>query len=68
VSTDETQEIGTTTGLDQVVGTTTVDGTYTNDDGGIDTIFELGIEAITLVGTDEGTLLYSTIANPEEIV
>jgi hypothetical protein len=64
---DETHETGTTTGDDQVVGTTTVTGTETNDETLTETIALLGIVAIALDATDDGTFVYSTMANPDEI-
>jgi hypothetical protein len=63
VSTDETHEIGTTTGVSHVLGTTTVIGTYTNDVAGTVTIAVLGTPAIYVVGTFVGTTLNETIAN-----
>jgi hypothetical protein len=58
----ETHEIGTTCGLDQLVGTTTVTGTKTNDETATVTIAELGTEAITEFGTLFGTADHETIA------
>jgi hypothetical protein len=66
--TDVTHESGTTTGDVHDVGTTTVTGTETNDETLTETTEKLGTEAIALDGTDVGTLVYSTIANPDEIV
>jgi hypothetical protein len=58
----ETQLAGTTTGVDHVDGTTTVAGTYTNELVGTEMIAELGTVAMTLVGTEFGTLFHETIA------
>jgi len=57
-----THETGTTTGLDQVDGTVTTDGTKTNDEVATVTTAELGTEAIKVDGTEFGTLVHSTIA------
>jgi hypothetical protein len=63
---DQTDETGTTTGDDHVFGTTTVDGTVTNDDNGIDTKADVGIVAITLNGTEFGTFVHeiTTLVEP----
>jgi hypothetical protein len=50
-----TYEIGTTTGEVQSDGSLTVDGAETYELTGITTTFELGTEAITRVGTYDGT-------------
>jgi hypothetical protein len=65
---DDTHEIGTTTGLENDVGTTTDDGTYTNDDAGTEVISLEGTDKMRLDPTDDGTLVYSTTANPDEIM
>jgi hypothetical protein len=65
---DETHEAGTTTGLTHDVGTTTVEGTYTNDETGTNVTCVYGTLRITLDGTDEGTLVYSTTTIPEVMV
>jgi len=41
-----------------------VAGTYTNDEVGTEVIADLGTVKIMLEGTDDGTLVYSTTANP----
>jgi hypothetical protein len=64
----ETQEIGTTTGDDHDVGTSTVDGIKTNDEAGTDVITVTGTETITLDGTEDGIFVYSTIASPDVII
>lgn len=49
---------GITTGLDHKVGTRTVDGATTKEVTATETIFELGIDATTTVGTNVGTFSY----------
>lgn len=51
----ETHDIGTATGETQFDGTVTTDGTVTNELYGTETTAVLGIEAITLNGTESGT-------------
>jgi len=45
-----------------------IDGTMMNDDGLTDVILEVGIDAIKLDGTEDGTFVYATIANPDEML
>jgi hypothetical protein len=65
---DETHDNGTTTGDDHDVGTTTVGGAKTNDETGTYVIVDLATVTIALDATDVGTFVYSTMANPDEIV
>jgi hypothetical protein len=57
-----TYEIGTTTGLVQSDGSLIVDGAETYELTGTTTTFDVGIGAITRVGTYEGTFSHETIA------
>jgi DICT domain-containing protein len=62
---DETNEIGTTTGDENPVdGMVTDDGMKTNDEVATVETIEAGTLKIYDEATDDGTLVYSTIANP----
>jgi hypothetical protein len=58
---EETQDNGTKTGLDQLDGTDTDDGTKMNDEAGTVTKTVLGTETRTEVGTESGMFVYETI-------
>jgi hypothetical protein len=61
---DETHEIGTTTGDEKLDGITTEVGTKTNDESGTEVTIDDGTVKITDDGADDGTLEYSTTTNP----
>jgi hypothetical protein len=61
--TDETHETGTTTGVAQVVGTTTEAGTKTNELVGTSTTFDDGTGTISESGIESGTADQETIAS-----
>jgi len=60
-----TQFEATTTGVYQFDGTATVDGTVTNEDLGTETITDVHKSAITLFGTELGTLEIATTTSPD---
>jgi hypothetical protein len=61
----ETNEIGTTTGELKLDGITTDDGTKTYELVATVVILVAGMNKMALVGTDDGTLVLWTTANPE---